>query len=64
MERVFGFELSFYQYNGIVNAYRSAINRFHSDGHSTTSMRSYIVRFKKGSRYFRKVISSATAGMF
>ncbi len=61
MERVFGFDLSFTQYNGIVNAYRSATNRFHSDDHSTTSIRSFIVRFKKGSRFFRKVISRVTA---
>jgi hypothetical protein len=61
MDRVFGFELSNFQYNGIVNAYRSALNRFHNAEHTNTSIRSFIVRFKKGSRYFRKVISSETA---
>ncbi len=57
LERVFSFELSNVQYNGIKNAYRSATNRFYSNDHSTTSIRSFIVRFKKGSRFFHKVIS-------
>ncbi len=60
VDRIFGFELSDFQYSGIKNAYRSAVNRYYNIENTSISIRNYITRFKKGSRFFHKIISQVS----
>jgi hypothetical protein len=57
VDRIFGFELSDIQYSGISNAYRSAVNRYYNVENAETNLRTYVNRFKKGSRFFRTIIN-------
>jgi hypothetical protein len=57
LEENLGLILNDEKFIGLKNAYRSAYGRFHKIGGKVTTISEFLNGFKKGAKYFRKVIS-------
>jgi hypothetical protein len=57
--RDLGITLTQEQYNGLINAYRSAENRYRKIDAEVLTLDTFLGRFRKGLKPFRNVLASA-----
>ncbi len=57
IDRELGITLTQEQYNGLINAYRSAVNRYRKIDAEAITLDAFLGRFTKGSKPFRNVMA-------